>query len=452
VTIYYDALAAMRARPERYRFILDRIARYSLAPVYHIAPIPGEPGRIIGVAERAYPQAFYDARRREGFVQKEYLLLDIPGVDAMLPASLGMGPYAHQWRQEGDRLYIYYVGYHKGLTRMLYRVGERPLKRFRVENLARRLVPKNVDGAPPSKIMRFRHLNPGLGGKMFFTGTDVANRGGNAYSGGLLYFDTRTLDARYKLSRMSRCHNTGQMAWRIVLEPTGKPTQEIYLGGNFNPRYAPLLPPDRRPKNRGPKIFAYEDRSPSGVRDLFAMNLVPRTLEGKAAFRSVAFSKDQLFLLVLLRNGEGTVLASLDMTAGAFADVKRLPNGLLSFIKPNTTFIAAPGGRVMICAWDDEKHLSATFTEILVAADGRLAFRPHLTLLGGTAGALHGGAPIGFLPDARGDGSYDLMIGSRGAYGGRPETRLQLIEDFIPPRAATSPERTAKTPAYGAAK
>jgi len=433
VTICYDALAAMRADKEHYGDLLSNIARYSLAPIYHIAPIPGDPTRVIGVSEYiSYYQAFYDTTHAdEGYVTKTYLRQKVDGVATTLGACLSMGPYAHLWRREGNRLYIYYVGYHKGLCRMLYSVDGEPLKEFTVEHLEQRLKPKAMDAGKPSKIMRFRHLNPGLGAKLLFTGTDSANRGGNAYSGGLLYFDTRVLDARYKLSEMSRCHDTDEMAWRVVHEPTGRSRQEVYLAGNFNAQYEPLLAPKLVPKTKTPKLFAYEvlpAPGGEGVRDLFAIGLVPAESAGSARFRSIAFARNQLYLLAFITLDEATYLASIDLTSGAFADVTRITNKILVFTKPNTNFITTPDGRVMIYVWDAPDARSATFSEVIAGPAGTLSFRPHLTLSAKEARDVSAGVPMGFVPDPRGDGSYDLMLGAR---RDRPDTRLRLIKDFV---------------------
>ena len=87
----------------------------------------------------------------------------------------------------------------------------------------------------------------------------------------------------------------------------------------------------------------------------------------------------------------------------------------------------------MFCALDDPQGTSATFSEVLVAADGQLSFQPHLTLTARDPGKLKGSV-IAFLPDlAQNDGSYDLLIGaSPPSTAG--ETRLRLIRDFLEPR------------------
>jgi len=316
---------------------------------------------------------------------------------------------------------------------MLYAVDGQPLGKYKVEQLARRLPRTSADGAKPGKIMRMRHLNYGLNGKMYFTGTDWANRGGTPYSGGLVYFDINKLDARHRFSKMSRSYETGQMAWRLLVNAAGEPAQEIYLGGNFVKDYASMLPAALVPVTKGPKVFAYGDSAAKGVHDRFAMDLLPAAPE-KGGFQSIAFSRDQLHLLVLYGKWGDTYLASIDMTTGVFADVKHIKNAIMNFIKPDTYFVEAPDGRLMFYAWDNDEDASATFTEVVVAADGRLSFRPHVTITGKDRKELQGNAPMGFVADPAGDGSYDLMIGSQGALGGTPETRLRLIKDFIAPR------------------
>ncbi len=107
ISIYYDALAAMRRQPQRYRFLLDRIGGASLAPSYHAVSVPDQPNCVLGVGEYGYYQALFDtAGSGDDPVRKEFLKLDTGDVPSDLAVAIGLGPYAHLWHQEGDRLYL----------------------------------------------------------------------------------------------------------------------------------------------------------------------------------------------------------------------------------------------------------------------------------------------------------------------------------------------------------
>jgi len=426
VTIRYDAIAAMRAEPERCGYILDQIGGASMAPVYQVAAVPDQPDLVIGIAEYGYYQATYDlSTADEGYVTKEYMLFDAGDETRKMSLGAGLGPYSHLWHRDGEKLYLYYIGYHRGISRMLYSIGGKPLKRFKMEPLARRL---RLDGdAPGPGLKWFRFLEPGLDGKLFFTGTHSANRGGTAYCGGLLYFDTKTLDARHRLSRMSRAYNTGHIAWRVMLGEAADLAQEIYLGGNYNAEYARKMAAEERPASTQPKMFVYKDSRPTGMHDCYAF-----TFGGNRAHH--AFSPDQIHLLMVIEGGGMHRIASLDPIEGRFADVKAVPGGAIGFIKPSRRLIATPDGRTMFYCFDNEERTSATFTEVRTAPDGKLSFVPHLTLTAKDAAQLRGGVVMTFVEDlVSNDGSYDMVIGSRTGdlrYG----TSLRIINDFIAAR------------------
>ena len=113
--------------------------------------------------------------------------------------------------------------------------------------------------------------------------------------------------------------------------------------------------------------------------------------------------------------------------------MRRVPAKLVTFDRPSTVLIKTPDDRTMFCTLDEAQGPSATFTEVLVAPDGQLSFRPHLTLTARNPGDLKGSV-LAFLPDlVQHDGSYDLLIGaSPPSTAG--ETRLRLIRDFLEPR------------------
>jgi hypothetical protein len=428
IAIYYDALAAMRREPQRYSFLLDRIGGASLAPSYHVVSLPDQPHCVLGVGEYGYYQAFFDTGADDA-VRKEFLKLDTGDVPSDLAVAIGLGPYAHLWHQEGEGLYLYYVGY-TGITRMLYRVGGQRLSRFRMEDLSGKLPMTQVD-APSGGFKWYRELNPGLGGKLIATGVHEANRGGSPYCNGLLWFDTAKLDAQYKLSALSRGHSTSQLDWRVVYGASG-PSQEIYVGADYSEVYAYMLPDAQRPLPL-PKILVYEDSPSSGVHDCFGFTLAPG---GSRDFDHLehAFAPDQVLMLLLLSDGQSVYLCSLDPTAGRFADVRRLPARLVTFDRPTTVLIKTPDDRTMFCTLDEQQGTSATFTEVLVAADGQLSFQPHLTRTARDPGELKGSV-VAFLPDlAQDDGSYDLLVGaSPPSTAG--ETRVRLIRDFLEPRS-----------------
>jgi len=433
VTVYYDVIGALRREPTRYKFILDRIAKYSLAPIFQATAVPDAANRVIGIAEYGYYQSFYTYKPGTRTVRKEPLLLDTGQGGSRLGVTAGIGPYDHMWYRDGDMLYLYYIGY-TGITRLLYSVGGKPFERFKTERLNRRLRLKNLDTPGASYIKWYGSFNPGLDGKMLCTGRNVANRGGKPYDNGLIYFDAKKFGAQYKLARMSRSYNTGSMAWRVLLgkaAEAGAMAQEIYLGGSHNAEYAPMLPPDQRPASTEAKIFVYEDSKPKGVRDRYAFTFKPDMI----TFKEIVFAPDQIHLLiVMLADAQTSCIASLDVTAGRFADVRKIPHPLAIFVRGGGRIIRTPDERLMFMAYGKDGQ-SATFAEIKVAADGKLSFKPHLTIVSGDKRALADRVVYAFIPDRiRNDGSCDLMLGSPGVRGATPETRLRLIPDFLPPR------------------
>lgn len=431
VSIYYDALAVMRRDPQRYRFLLDRIGGASLAPSYHAVSLPDQPNCVLGVGEYGYYQALLDTTGGgDAPVAKEFLKLDTGDVPSDLAVAIGLGPYAHVWHQEGDRLYLYYVGY-TGIARMLYSFGGRRLSRFRMEDLSSRLPMTQVD-APSGGFKWYRELNPGLDGKLIATGVHEANRGGSPYCNGLLWFDTAQLNAQHKLSALSCGHSTSQLDWRVVYG-AGGPSQEIYIGADYSDAYAYMLPEPQRPVPV-PKILVYEDSPSSGVHDSFSFTLGPA---GSKSFDHVehAFAPDQVHLLLLVGDGQSVYLCSLDPAAGRLADVRRLPGRLVTFDRPSTALIKTPDDRTMFCTLDEAPSPSATFTEVVVAPDGELSFRPHSTLTARDAAELRAKeSVIAFLPDlVQDDGSCDLLIGATPP-STAGETRVRLIRDFLEPR------------------
>ncbi len=306
-----------------------------------------------------------------------------------------------------------------------------------MEKLARRRRMKNVDTTGPSDILTYRYLSPGLYGKMILTGTHATNRGGNAYCGGLIYFDSSMLDAQYKLSEMSRCYDTNHLAWRVELGGARDMSQEIYIGGTYSEAYAMAMPADRRPPSPQPKIFVYDDSRPAGVRDRYAFTFGGANI----SYKDHTFAPNQLYMLMLVGDGERHYVATLDPAAGAFADVMALPNSAMGFIKPSRRLIAAPDGRVMVYSFDNaDGWLPVDFAEVTVE---RRAYRDGTSeyLLNGNKVRL---MDLRDLLDGSGLGRDAYLVIGQGLVDQtlslRPQERLALFEQA----AGITPYRTRR--------
>ena len=87
----------------------------------------------------------------------------------------------------------------------------------------------------------------------------------------------------------------------------------------------------------------------------------------------------------------------------------------------------------MACT-DDGSEKEVRYLEAIASPSGRLEILPHLAVRcdGTESPAAFEEVVRAFLPDlARGDGSYDLVLGVSRENGGQPVVRV--IDDFIPP-------------------
>jgi len=435
VTVYYDAIAAMRLNPTRYAEILDSVAGPSLAPCYMAVHAPGRPGHVLGVGEYGYYLADLDlSTAEEGQVKKTYLRLDLGDSPLTLPLRIGLGPYARVWKRHADQWWLYMGGY-TGITRLLYSVGGKPLPSFTMDMLIPgRMQPKALDNAPEGHIKRFRYLTLGLDDRVFLTGTHTAARAGTAYSGGLMSLKTSgALDELEKLSWLSRVYSTIHLRSRTVHQPDGAPVQQLSLaGGRADKGYIFKMRKENVPANTDPKIFLYECPQGGQPRDLFGFGLP--LLDGKAEYQDQAFSRDRRFLVILQNNR----LLTFDVDAQVFADGRRLSSAegqvaVWRFSKPSHRLIRTPDDRLLICT-SVEGSNTATFHEIDASPEGRLSVKPFLTLRAATPNAVRevDGAVLAFVPDlTKGDGSYDLFLGR---YWRHPGTTVRVIRDFLPAR------------------
>jgi len=434
VTVYYDAIGAMRLNPKRHAQVLDSLGGPSLAPSYMAVDIPDRPGHVIGVGEYGYYLADLDLSTAEkGVVKKTYLKLDLGGSPLTLPLRVGLGPYAHVWKRQGKERYLYMGGY-TGLTRLHYSTDGKPLPAFRMEPLSGRLPAKVLDQAEGGGIKRYRYLVPGIDDRIFLTGTHTAARAGTAFSGGLMSFNTTKLDSLEKLSYMSRAYGTYHTRARVVHGADGKPVQQFAIGGGgVNKGYVFKMKKDAVPQNQDPKIFLFDCPQGGEPRDLFGFSLP--LIDGKGAYAAQAFSRNRRFLVIML----GSRLLSFDMHTWSFTDGKLLTLGdkdaeIWRFSKPNHRFIRTPDDRLMLYAPTNAEKTTATFFEVVVSDAGAISLDPYMTLAAKSAAALRRAASpvIAFVRSpGEDDGSRDLFMG---LYWRTKGSDVRVIRDFIPPR------------------
>jgi hypothetical protein len=268
----YDAIAHMLLSPAKYAEILDNIGGPSLAPAYMAIAIPGEDGQVLGAAEYGYQLARNDTNTpRPGEIDKTYLHLDSSDPTLELPVAAKIGPYAQQWVDLAGDEWLYIGGY-IGLTRLQYSYAGVPRQRFTVDKFDTRLATVQLDAAGGGAIKRYRYLHHGLDDRIFLTGTHTAERGGTAYSGGLLSFHPGELDTLSRLSYMSRGYNTTRMRSRVVRESDGTPVQEFILSGGYNSDYEHTITADEIPANTDSKFFLFE-YSAGQMRDRMGVSL-----------------------------------------------------------------------------------------------------------------------------------------------------------------------------------
>ena len=430
LTIFYDAVARMRANLGPHKDVIDSMSAASMGPEYYLVSAPGKTMEIVGTSD--YPMynfARYDCSSGAERVQKTFLTQDLGDIDVQLSIPAGLGLYCHQWFREGNDDVLYYAGY-TGVARLRYRVDGRVPPRHKVEKLfhgqAKHLC---LDAAPNAYIKWYRDIRPGLGDKVFLTGLNIAQRGGTAYSGGLMYFHRRTPNRLHKLSKMSRCYKTKRLATRLRGAPGGRLEQDVLLAGNFDARDAETIPEQDRPTNVQPRVFVYADRGASGVHDLFGLTLSSGAAQ-EAGLEDLAVSQNGLYLLLCMKDG---TLATLDLGAWRFVDAVRLPNpsGLLR--APNGRCLAAISEPLAEGGDDAEEPPKRTWkTYVMVDIDGRgsISLSPHLRL---TFDREHRFGRSTWLYDhEKDDGSYDLVIGPNSR---KPEGSITIVRDFLPPRA-----------------
>jgi len=430
LTICYDVVGWLKAYRGKCKHLVDMMKGPSLGPGYYLVSLPGEEAQVMGNAEYvSYFFSLFDCSGAAGDpVEKEYLKLDMAETESDIAVGAGLGPMCHTWvhNEEGDDV-LYYAGYPGGVCRMTYRRKGKALDRFKVERLKSGMPFKPLDGAPPANIMWMSAMAPGLGDRMLLTGYAKANRGGNAYSGGLMYFNRKEADSLCKLSKMSLAHRTAAMSWRVVMKPQSKVEQEVFLAGNYNGADAMTIPEKDRPVNTRPKVFVYRDAGGERIDDVFGFSLSRAAVS--SSVQSLSVSRNQLYLLVFYDNSD---LATFDLTDCGFADAVKLGRRCVRF-QGRRPLHPMPDGDHMILMYDDKERTSATFIKIGVNAAGKIEVAPFLKCVSGPGKYLtsHAGIPTAFLYDHRNDdGSYDLVLGPDFR---RPSTWILVIPDFVPP-------------------
>ena len=433
IEVSYDAVGHMLQNPAEFAPILQNISGISLAPTYMATVPPGQDGQVLAASSTGYHLERYDLNTVvAGEVEKTHLILDSADTSLQLPLRAGVGPYAHSWLNLDGDDWLYAGGY-IGLTRMKYAEDGVPLQRHVTSKFDAQLATVNLDAGRVGSIKRYRNLQPGLDGRMFFTGTNNASRGGTAFSGGLQAFHSTQLDTLWRLSFMSRSYHTSRLRNRVAREPDGSLVQEFgLLGEFFRAEYLNTLEEDEIPLGQVPKVFFYDYRSGGAMRDCYGFSLA--SLGGDVPADDIAFTNDRRYLLIL----QADRLLTFDPQTYRFIDGKRLTFGsgirISRFRRPDHNFLRAPDDRLFLYAAASELSTTASFVEVQVSPAGEISLAPHLELqaashqvLDQTFFCVHT-----FVPDlANDDGSYDLLLGRVIGEGG---TDFPLIEDFIPPR------------------
>jgi hypothetical protein len=449
LTIRFDITSKIKSEPKRYGEVAASMSGVSQGPAYAVIPVPGEADRAIGVCEYNYFFSKLDFSRRatERKVYKSYLTQSVDGLKTGFPVAVGLGPYNAAWIEHDDALWLYMAGY-TGLSRLKYSAAGRPVDAYAVESIYRKLSPKPIDGVPRDGVKDFLHVFPTTDGRLIDIGRGRAGRGGGARSAGLEIFNPSTLGESHTAVEMNRCFGLFTPVSRMVYSISGAaPRQELFVaGGNIRPEYVQdIEDPNRRPKNQDPKIFAYDCASGGDLRDLYGFSLPAQPDAGDAS-SNIAFSPCRRFLVAL--QGGGTLL-TYHVAERRFVDGARLrtPDGrpvhLLDFTRPSASIWTSPDGRIFFhTALDGAESKSVNFYEVRISRDGRIAVVPHLAVALETDG--RGARDFErivrcFLPDlTKGDGSYDLVLGSDQDNGGQPFVRV--IEDFVPPRSPLEQE------------
>ena len=439
LTVRYDIAGKMLAERTKYATLAAAMSGVSQGPNYGVIALPGEADQALGVCEYGYYLSKLDFSRRasQRKVFRSYLPLKSGDQATALPVSLGLGPYNLAWAEHDGARWLYSTGY-TGLGRLKYAVEGRALDAFEQEIIHRRLEPRPIDAAPRDAVKDYLHVLPALGGKLIDIGRGRPGRGGGAYSAGLEWFDPSTLGPSRTAVAMNRCYGLYTPVSRVVFSTRApRPRQEIYVaGGEIRPEYvADLADPALRPRDPSPKVFVYGCDAASGPADLFGFSLPGSSDTGRAAH--LAFSRCRRFLIVLQADG---TLHTFDATRRRFVDGVRLQTAtggaprLLTFDRPTAWLWSSPDGRTFLACTDDGSEKEVRYLEAIASPSGRLEILPHLAVRcdGTESPAAFEEVVRAFLPDlARGDGSYDLVLGVSRENGGQPVVRV--IDDFIPP-------------------
>lgn len=421
--IYYDALRVIRA-DKKHQHLIEMMEGPSLGPAYYLIPVPGKTSQLLGNAEYlSYYHSLFDLNADASIVRKKYLQLDAGNMATDLAVEASIGPICHTWVNEHGNDVLYYAGY-TGICRMIWRRNGEALTQFKVDNLTYKMPHEVLDGSPHGHIKWFRAMAPGLGDKILLTGIGQANRGGTAWSNGLMYFHRNKADRLYKLSRMSAAHTTRMIASQVVVKPNSGMVQRIFLGGNHSQQDAVTMPDADRPADAGPKLFLYQDEGGERIQDIFGFSVS----RGEPGLQDISFSRNQLYLIILYKDG---TLATFDPATLKFVDAVRTNPRQVSLTGSRKLF-PMPDGDQMFLTFDDDERKSATFTRISVGTDGRISATPILRCTINSPDQLNPGRslPAAFLYDhSNDDGSYDFVIGPNPS---QRSTWCIIIRDFIP--------------------
>lgn len=425
LTLYYDAIAAMRLAPERYADILDNLKGPSLAPCYMAIGIPDKPGHVLGVGEYGYYLGDFDLTTAPtGVVTKRYLQLDHGQVKHELPVKVGLGPYGHLWWRDGDKQTLIMCGY-TGIASMLYSVRGQPLKRH--DSILLHPALRSLDGAKAGGMKWNRYPAAGLDRRIYLTGTHSADRGGGPYCTGLQTFSPANPTELLTLSHMSRGSNTYLLRTRLLIESDGRKRQQFLLaGGRSVKAYILMMDGKDLPGNPDAKHFLYE--CPEGEEPTDVVGFSAPVVKDTSGIVGQVFSRDRRYLVTLQH---GSIL-TFDLANWHYVDGRKLDAEVWEFSRPDYCFVVAPDDRIFLCAQTKDAG-QATFYELDISSAGAIAVKPHLTITASNAAALRPikGAVLTFVADPKDDGSYDLCLGP---WWRMPGTQLWVAPDFLPPR------------------
>lgn len=427
ITVYYDAIAAMRTDPSRYAALLAAQEGPSEAACRLLIGVPDESGKLIGVGEKSYYLASYDvSRASEGVIRKRYLPHAGVPESVTLPVKAGLGPYGRVWWRDSDDLYLVMIGY-TGVASMRYRSGDRTLETF---ESVRRLPPaRSLDGAPTASFLRERWPVLGMDGRVYHAGYNVPDRGGNAYSSGLSVFTPPAPDFIGRVAHFSRTREVGGVLTRIIHEPNGGAVQQFILAGDqARPQYLEQLDEADRPANLDAQLLVYDVRSEEEPKAVMGFSLPIR--DGRSGIDRHILSRDRRYE-VSLQHG---CLLVFDLAVWRYVDGMKIdPDTIWYPSDPETCFIQSPDDRTFLCMQPKDAAV-ATFYELNISPAGVLSLRPHLSIRADDAKHFDEArrGVFGFTPDENGDGSYDLCIGPYWRHAG---STMWFVPDFIQPRS-----------------